>query len=73
MRRLALAAALGASMLALPAAAVASPDLPPRDVVIIEGGNQGCQPDYPCDIEPFRVTVDKTYPSRLVAWVKEQG
>jgi hypothetical protein len=56
------------SLVAAPSAV--AKELPPTDVVKIHGGNQGCQPDYPCDIEPITVTVDKTYPSRLVAWAK---
>ena len=55
-----------------PASASAAPDLPPRDPVHIDGGSQGCQPDYPCDIQPITVEVDKTYPGRLGAWVKDQ-
>ena len=58
--------ALSALAVAAPAA-VAGPDLPPTDPVRVEG--TGCSPDYPCTIQPV-VVVDKTYPSRVVAWVK---
>lgn len=30
----------------------------------------GCMPEYPCTPRPISVEVDKTYPSRLIAWVK---
>ena len=73
MRRSALAAALAASAFAAWAApAVAAPELPPRDVVRIEGLEQACPPDGPCGIGQIQVYVDKTYPNRLIAWVKDQ-
>ena len=71
MRKLLLLTCIAAA-LAAPAAAAGSdaPSLPPTDPVHIEGGNSGCQPDYPCSPQPISVEVDKTYPSRVVAWVK---
>jgi hypothetical protein len=70
--RLLITAAATAALLTPAPAALAAPDPPPTDPVIIDGGSQGCQPDYPCDIQPITVTVDKTYPSRLGTWAKEQ-
>ena len=64
----ALAAALAFS--AAPAASAAPP--PPLDPIIIDGGGSHCDPEYPCDIRPITVAPDKTYPSRLVAWVKDR-
>ncbi len=57
--------ALGAS----PAAHAAVP-LPPTDPVHWDGG--GCSPPSgdPCDPTPGTFTVDKTYPSRVVAWAE---
>ena len=75
MRKPVLAAVVAASVCATAApAAVASPDLPPTDPVRVEGGWSQCSPDYPCTpvFEPYTVVVDKTYPSRVVAWAKEQ-
>ena len=72
MRKLVTAAATAAALLTPAPSALAAPDTPPLDPVKVEGGSQGCQPDYPCDIQPITVSVDKTYPSRLTTWVKEQ-
>jgi hypothetical protein len=72
MRKLVLAAATAAALSATASPALAAPDRPPLDPVHIDGGSQGCQPDYPCDIQPITVSVDKTYPSRLGTWAKEQ-
>ena len=58
------------SALAVAAPASAAPDLPPTDPVRFEG--TGCSPDYPCTIQP-QLVVDKTYPSRVVAWAKDVG
>jgi hypothetical protein len=62
--------ALSALAVAAPAA-VASADLPPTDPVHVQGGG-GCPPDYPCTPQPISVQVDRTYPSRVVVWVKDQ-
>lgn len=73
MRKLALAVLSAASLLTLAPTASASPDLPPTDPVHVEGGWSQCPPDYPCTpvFEPYTVVVDKTYPSRLRAWVDD--
>ncbi len=73
MRKLVAAALAASSLLALAPSAWASPDLPPTDAARVEGGWSSCPPDYPCTpvFEPYRVYVDKTYPSRLVLWVEE--
>jgi hypothetical protein len=72
MHMLVTAAAAAAALLVPAPAALAAPEAPPTDPVKIEGGSQGCQPDYPCDIQPITVSVDKTYPGRLGAWAKDQ-
>ncbi len=63
-------AALAATSLALafvPAAEASIPP-PPTDPVYVDGGGCTPPPDDPCDPRPYSIGVDKTYPSRLVAW-----
>lgn len=71
MRKL-ITAVVAATSLALPAGALAetSGPLPPLDPVQVSGLETACTPDYPCTPQTITVEVDKTYPSRLVAWVK---
>jgi len=71
MRKL-ITAAVAATSLAVPAGALAdtSRPLPPLDPVHVDGLENGCTPEYPCTPQPISVEVDKTYPSRLIAWVK---
>jgi hypothetical protein len=65
-------AALGvAAALLVPSPAVAAPERPPTDAVHVTGLESTCPPDGPCMPGEVHVTVDKTYPGRLVAWAKE--
>lgn len=68
MRKLLLVSTALVSLAAAPVA-LAAPEPPPTDPIHVEGGG-GCPPDYPCTPRPISVEVDKTYPSRVVAWVK---
>lgn len=70
MRKLATAASL-AALLLIAGAPVASADPPPTDPLIVEGGGP-CDPDNPCDPRPIAIQPDRTYPSRVVAWAKDQ-
>jgi hypothetical protein len=67
------AAAAALLTLAVAPAASASTPLPPTDLVHVDLIHS-CPPggDNPCDPAPGsgKVTVDKTYPSRLVAWAE---
>ena len=67
MRKLILATLILAAT-AAPAGAAAIPP-PPTDPVTIDGGG-GCGGE-PCTPRPYSVEVDKTYPSRLIAWATD--
>ena len=68
--RAAAAAALITLAVAPAASAVPPPPLDAANVTIIHGCTP--PPDNPCDpyVGPPTVSVDKTYPSRLVAWAE---
>ena len=62
MRSVILPAATAAVLLVPASGALADgPGLPPTDVIKVTQ----CQPDYPCDPEPY---VDTTYPKRVIGW-----
>jgi hypothetical protein len=42
---------------------------PPTDPIHIR--TDPCDPEHPCDPTAPRITVDKTYPSRLIGWIKQ--
>jgi hypothetical protein len=69
-------AALAAAMLSLAAAPAASAVVPPppTDFGHVSLGGNGCPPggDNPCDpiFTGPSAGVDKTYPSRVVAWAE---
>ena len=71
MRKLARAALAAASLSLLAAPAAQAVPGPPTDVVRAELPG-GCPPpgENPCDPEGGYVYVDKTYPSRLIAWAE---
>ena len=66
-------AALAAATLTLAAAPAAQAAItpPPTDPVSVSIGN-GCNNQDPCDpiFRAPRVSVDGTYPSRLIAWAE---